>query len=248
MKLLENKSALITGGVRGIGKAIAREFCKNGCNVMICYRSNETAAQETLEELKEFGTQVILLKGDVADSFHSEEAVSRAKEAFGRLDVLVNNAGITNDKLIMRMSAEDFDKVIQTNLSGSYYFLKNASSVMVKQKSGCIINLSSIVGVKGNPGQVNYSASKAGIIGMTLSAAKELGRRGIRVNAIAPGFIETDMTGALTEEQMGKLSDSISLGRVGKAEDIANVALFLASDMAAYVTGQVLGVDGGLTL
>ncbi len=248
MKLLENKSALITGGVRGIGKAIAKEFCKNGCNVLICYRSNDVAAQEALTELETFGTKVVLLKGDVSDAAHSEEAVALAKESFGRLDILVNNAGITNDKLIMRMSPDDFDKVIQTNLSGSYYFLKNASSVMVKQKSGCIINLSSIVGVKGNPGQVNYSASKAGIIGMTLSAAKELGRRGIRVNAIAPGFVETDMTGVLTEDQMSKLSDSISLGRVGKAEDIANAALYLASDMAAYVTGQVLGVDGGLSL
>ena len=246
--MLKGKSAIITGGVRGIGKAIAEVFCKNGANVLLCYRSNDEAAQKTAEELKAYGTKVELLKGDVTDPNFATEAIEKAKEEFGKIDVLVNNAGITKDKLLIKMSAEDFDSVVDTNLKGSFYFLKAASTVMIKQKSGSIINLSSIVGVKGNPGQVNYSASKAGVIGMTMSAAKELGRRGIRVNAIAPGYIATDMTGVLTEAQTDKMNEAISLGRIGEAEDIAKTALFLASDMASYVTGQTICVDGGMSM
>lgn len=246
--MLNGKSAIITGGVRGIGKAIAEAFCKNGANVLLCYRSNDEAAQKTAEELKAYGTKVELLKGDVADPNFATEAVEKAKEEFGKIDVLVNNAGITKDKLLIKMSAEDFDSVVDTNLKGSFYFMKAASAVMIKQRSGNIINLSSIVGMKGNPSQINYSASKAGVIGMTMSAAKELGRRGIRVNAIAPGYIATDMTGVLTEDQMAKMAGAISLGRVGEAEDIAKTALFLASDMAAYVTGQTICVDGGMSM
>ncbi|MFV0516640.1 MAG: 3-oxoacyl-[acyl-carrier-protein] reductase [Aminipila sp.] len=246
--MLKGKSAIITGGVRGIGKAIAEIFCKNGANVLLCYRNNDEAAQKTAAELAEYGTKVELIKGDVADPQFAGEAIAKAKTDFGKIDILVNNAGITKDKLLMRMTADDFDSVVDTNLKGAFYFLKEASNVMIKQKSGSIINLSSIVGVKGNPGQVNYCASKAGVIGMTMSAAKELGRRNVRVNAIAPGFINTDMTGVLNDEQKAKMNEVISLGRMGQPEDIANVALFLASDLSVYVTAQTLCVDGGMSI
>lgn len=246
--MIRGKSAIITGGVRGIGKSIAEIFCQNGANVLLCYRSNEDAAQKTVEELEKYGTKVLVLKGDVASSEFAKEAVAKAKEEFGSVDILVNNAGITKDKLLMRMKDEDFEEVIDTNLTGAFYFLREASNVMLKQKSGSIINLSSVVGVKGNAGQVNYSASKAGLLGMTMSAAKELGKRGIRVNSIAPGFIETDMTGALAEEYRNKMIEVISLARAGKPEDIAKVALFLASDLSAYVTGQTICVDGGMNI
>ncbi len=244
--MLKGKTAIITGGVRGIGKAIAFEFARNGANLLLCYRSNEEAARQTASEISEAGGRVEILKGDVSNPFFAGEVIDRTKEIFGRIDILVNNAGITKDKLLMRMSAEDFTDVIDTNLNGSFYFLKAAAEVMVKQRYGRIINLSSIVGVKGNPGQINYCASKAGIIGMTLSAAKELGRRGITVNAIAPGFISTDMTEVLTDDQKKKMLESIPIGRIGTPEDIAKTALFLASEGAGYVTGQVIGVDGGM--
>lgn len=246
--MLKGKSAIITGGVRGIGRAIAENYCKNGADVLLCYRSNDEAAEKTAKELEAYGTRVELLKGDVADPEFAKEAAAKAKELFGKVDILVNNAGITKDKLLMRMTEEDFDSVVDTNLKGSFYFLKAVSALMVKQKAGSIINLSSIVGVKGNPGQVNYCSSKAGVIGMTMSAAKELGRRNVRVNAIAPGFIATDMTDALTDEQKGKMTEVISLGRMGQPEDIANVALFLASDLSAYVTAQTICVDGGMSI
>lgn len=246
--MLKGKSAVITGGVRGIGKAIAEEFCKEGADVLLCYRNNEEAAMQTADELKKYGTRVELIKGNVADFNHSEEVAKKALELFGRIDILVNNAGITKDKLMMRMSASDFDDVIQANLNGSFYFTRNIASIMIKQKGGRIINISSIVGLRGNAGQVNYSASKAGIIGLTLSSAKELGKRGITVNAIAPGYIETEMTEVLTEVQKENMLSMISLGRAGKAADVAKAAAFLASENAAYITGQILGVDGGMTL
>ncbi len=246
--MLKGKAAIITGGVRGIGKAIAREFCENGADVLLCYRSNDEQARKTAEELAGFGTRVELLKGDVADPETAKAAVAKAKECFGRVDILVNNAGITRDKLLMRMSDTDFTDVISANLNGSFYFLSAAAKVMIKQKSGRIINLSSVAGVKGNPGQVNYSASKAGVVGMTMSAAKELGRRGITVNAIAPGFIDTDMTAVMTDDQKAKAAEAISLGRTGKPEDVAKTALFLASDGASYITGQTICVDGGLNM
>ena len=189
-----------------------------------------------------------LAKGDVSEPAHGEEAVRTAKELFGKVDILVNNAGITKDKLMMRMTPSDFDDVIRANLNGSFYFMNAAASVMIKQKYGRIINISSIVGIRGNAGQVNYSASKAGVIGMTMSAAKELGSRGITVNAVAPGFIETDMTEILTEDQKKAMTDVISLGRAGKASDVADAVAFLASDKAAYISGQVLGVDGGMSI
>ncbi|MFR7983969.1 3-oxoacyl-[acyl-carrier-protein] reductase [Zhenpiania hominis] len=246
--MLKGKAAIITGGVRGIGKAIAREFCENGADVLLCYRSNDEQARKTAEELAGFGTRIELLKGDVADPETAKAAVAKAKECFGRVDILVNNAGITRDKLLMRMSDTDFTDVISANLNGSFYFLSAAAKVMIKQKSGRIINLSSVAGVKGNPGQVNYSASKAGVVGMTMSAAKELGRRGITVNAIAPGFIDTDMTAVMTDDQKAKAAEAISLGRTGKPEDVAKTALFLASDGASYITGQTICVDGGLNM
>lgn len=246
--MLKGKSAVITGGVRGIGRAIAEEFCRQGADVLLCYRSNEEAARKTAEELKQYGTRVELIKGDVSDPAHAEETAKLAKELFGKIDILVNNAGITKDKLLMKMTPSDFDEVVQANLSGSFYFLQAIGTVMIKQRGGRIINISSIVGVKGNAGQVNYSASKAGIIGMTLSAAKELGKRGITVNAVAPGYIETDMTEILTEDQKKAMLDMISLGRAGKASDVANAVAFLASDAAAYITGQILTVDGGMAM
>lgn len=244
--MLKGKSAVITGGVRGIGKAIAEEFCKQGADVILCYRSNDEAAKNTVHELQQYGTKVELLKGDVADFNFADETAKKAVELFGKIDILVNNAGITRDKLLIRMSASDFDDVIQANLNGSFHFLRTIAPIMIKQKGGKIINISSIVGVRGNAGQVNYSASKAGVIGLTLSAAKELGKRNINVNAIAPGFIETDMTEVLTEDQKSKMLETVSLGRTGKATDVAKAAVFLASESADYITGQVLCVDGGM--
>lgn len=247
--MLKDKTAVITGGVRGIGKAIARTFCRNGANVILCYRSNDAEAEKTAAELSGFGPQVKLVKGDVADPETAKRVAGLIKDEFDKkVDILVNNAGITNDKLMMRMSDEDFTKVIDANLNGTFYMMKELSALMVKKKNGVIINMASVSGLKGNPAQVNYSASKAGIVGMTLSAAKELGRRGIRVNAIAPGFIETDMTAVLTDEQKETAAKNITLGRLGQPEDIANAALFLASDMGAYITGQVISVDGGIIM
>ena len=247
--MLKDKTAVITGGVRGIGKAIARVFCENGANVVLCYRSNDAEAEKTADELKEMGTEVRVLKGDVADPETAKKIAELIKTDFDKkVDILVNNAGITNDKLMMRMSDEDFTKVINANLNGAFYMMKELSALMVKKRSGSIINMASVSGLKGNPAQVNYSASKAGIVGMTLSAAKELGKRGIRVNAITPGFIETDMTAVLTDEQKDNAAKNITLGRLGQPEDIANAALFLASGMSSYVTGQVISVDGGLIM
>lgn len=246
--MLKGKNAIITGGVRGIGFGIAKEFCRQGANVVLSYRSNDEAAEKAKKELEDFGTQVEVIKGDIADAEFAKEAVNFCKEKLGTVDILVNNAGITKDKLLMRMTPEDFDSVVDTNLNGSFYMMKYAADIMMKQRYGRIVNISSIVGVKGNPGQVNYSASKAGLIGMTLSAAKELGKRGITVNAIAPGFIETDMTSILTEDQKAKMLQAISVGRAGSVQDIADATAFLSSDKASYITGQVLGIDGGMSV
>ncbi len=246
--MLKGKNAIITGGVRGIGKAIAEEFAKRGANVFLTYRSNDEAAALVKEELSVYGTAVEVMKADASNFEEAGAAVAKAIASFGSIDILINNAGITKDKLLMRMSPEDFNDVLDTNLSGSFYFIRHIVPHMIKRKEGRIINISSIVGVKGSAGQANYSASKAGVIGLTLSAAKELGRRGITVNAIAPGYIETDMTGVLTDEQKEKYLEVISLGRIGKPEDIARAAAFLASDDASYITGQVIGVDGGMMI
>ncbi len=246
--MLKGKRAVITGGVRGIGKAIARIYAENGADLLLCYRSNKEAAEKTREELAAYGVKVELCQGDVSDPEFAKEAATQAKNLLGGADILVNNAGITKDGLLLRMSPEDFNGVVDTNLKGAFYFLKEFGSMMVKQKSGSIINLSSIVGVKGNAGQVNYSASKAGIIGMTMSAGKELGKRKVRVNAIAPGFIDTDMTAVLSEEQRKKMEEAISLGSMGAPEDVAKVALFLGSDLSSYVTCQTICVDGGMCI
>ncbi len=246
--MLKGKSAIITGGVRGIGRAIAEEFCKNGADVLIGFRSNREAAEKAADQLSSYGTRVLTLQGDVADPACGEQLAAAAMEAFGRIDILVNNAGITRDMLLMKMGPEDFQTVIDTNLNGAFYCIRAVTPVMIKQRSGVIINLSSVVGVRGNPGQANYAASKAGMIGLTLSAAKELGRRNITVNAIAPGFIDTEMTEVLTEEQKKRMLEAVSLGRLGKPEDVAGVAAFLASPKGAYITGQVISVDGGIHL
>lgn len=243
--MLKGKRAIITGGVRGIGLAIASLFAARGADIMVTYRSNDEAAKAAEEQLKQYGHKVILSKGDVADENYVKEAVDLAKKEMGGIDILVNNAGITNDKLMMRMSCDDFMSVVQTNLAGAFNFSKAASRVMMRQKDGRIINLSSIVAVRGNAGQANYCASKAGIIGLTLSNARELGSRGITVNAITPGFIKTDMTAKLGEEMLDAAAERISLGRLGEPEDVARLAAFLASDDASYITGQVIGVDGG---
>ena len=247
--MLKGKTAVITGGVRGIGKCIAETFCKNGANVIIVDISSPEAFEATEAELKEYGTTVKSLNGDITDPETAKKVAQLIKDEFDKkVDILVNNAGITNDKLVMKMDPEDFSRVIDVNLNGAFYMTKEISALMVKQRSGSIISMSSVSGIKGNPAQVNYSASKAGLVGMTLSLAKELGRRGIRANAIAPGFIKTDMTGKLSEEQMNKAAEGICMKRVGVPRDIANTALFLASDLSEYVTGQVIAVDGGLIM
>ncbi|MGI6736134.1 MAG: 3-oxoacyl-[acyl-carrier-protein] reductase [Anaerovoracaceae bacterium] len=247
--MLQGKTAVITGGIRGIGRGIAERFCENGADVLLVYRSDTETAEKTAAALREqYGTRVLLHRGDAADPACAESVTKEALGQFGQIDILVNNAGITRDKLMLKMTPEDFDKVIAVNLEGSFYFLKYIGAAMMKQRRGSIINLASISGIYGNPGQINYSASKAGVIGMTRAAAKELGRRGIRVNALAPGFIETDMTGVLSEEQKKAAAQRISLRRTGKPADVAGAALFLASDLSGYITGQVIGVDGGMSL
>ena len=244
--MLTGKNAIITGGVRGIGKAIAEEFCKNGANVMLCYRSNTSAAEKTAGELAQYGTKVELMQGDVADPEYAKEVTQKAKEVFGSIDILVNNAGITRDTLLMRMSEADWDMVMNVNVKSVFNHTKAIQPLMLKQRYGSIINLGSVVGVTGNAGQTNYSASKAAIIGFSKSIARELGSRNIRCNVIAPGFIETEMTHKLTPEIKEAYLKSISLRRAGKPKDVANVAVFLASELSDYVTGQVIICDGGM--
>ncbi|HPD90135.1 MAG: 3-oxoacyl-[acyl-carrier-protein] reductase [Clostridia bacterium] len=244
--MLTDQVAIITGGVRGIGKAIALEMVRQGAKVVLCYRGNDTAANETLREIEELGGNALLLKGDVRSSEFAKEAVKEAVEQYGKVDILVNNAGITRDKLLLRMTEDDFKEVVDTNLVGSFQFLKACAEIMMKKRYGRIINLSSIVGVIGNPGQINYSASKAGILGLTKSAAKELGKRGITVNAVAPGFIETEMTEILSEDQKSQFLEKIPVGRVGLPQEVAHLVAFLSSKEAGYISGQVIGIDGGM--
>ena len=244
----EGKTALVTGGSRGIGRAVCLELAKGGANVVLCYAGNETAAQETAQAVEAAGGKALAMRCDVSDSAQVDALVKAAVGQFGRIDILVNNAGITRDNLIMRMSETDFDAVIAANLKGTFLCMKAVSRLMLKQRYGRIVNLSSVVGLRGNAGQVNYAASKAGVIGMTKSLAKELASRGITVNAVAPGFIETDMTASMSEAARSAAQGSIPMGRLGAAEDVARAVAFLASDNAAYVTGQVLAVDGGMAM
>ncbi|WP_039763596.1 3-oxoacyl-[acyl-carrier-protein] reductase [Caldicellulosiruptor sp. F32] len=248
MQLLKDKVALITGASRGIGRAIALKFGQNGANVVINYSSSEFQAQTLKEEIEKLGVKALTIKCDVSNSEEVNAMFSQIEKEFGRLDILVNNAGITKDGLILRMNEEDFDKVIAINLKGAFLCAKAASKIMVKQREGNIINISSVVGIIGNVGQTNYAASKAGIIGLTKSLAKELASRNIRVNAIAPGFIKTDMTEVLSDKVKEMMLSSIPLGRFGEAEEVANVALFLASSLSSYITGQVIVVDGGMVM
>lgn len=242
--MLQGKTAVVTGAAKGIGKAIALAFAKEGCNIVLNYHSNVTP--ETIQEIEAFGVKCMAVQGDVSDFVFASDLMKQVKKEFGSVDVLVNNAGITKDMLLMRMTEEQFDSVINTNLKGTFNMIRHASSLMLKQRSGAIINLSSVVGVMGNVGQANYAASKAGIIGLTKSTAKELASRGVTCNAIAPGYVETDMTEVLAEGTKEAMLEAIPLKRYGKVEDIANAAVFLAKN--TYITGQVLHVDGGMCM
>lgn len=246
MKLLEGKTAIITGASRGIGRGIAVVFAKHGANVAFTYSASAEAAKQLEEELKAYGIQAKGYQSDASKFDEAQKLVDDVLAEFGKIDILINNAGITKDNLLMRISEEDFDKVIEVNLKSVFNMTKAVQRPMLKQRHGSIINMSSVVGVKGNAGQSNYAASKAGVLGFTKSIALELGSRNIRCNAIAPGFIETEMTAKLPEDVVKGWAESIPLRRGGTTEDVANACLFLASDMSAYVTGQTLNVDGGM--
>lgn len=246
MKLLEGKTALITGASKGIGRAIALKFAEQGANVAFTYLSSVEKGEALTSELTAFGVKAKGYRSDASNYEAAQELIDGVVADFGTLDVLVNNAGITRDNLLMRMSEESWDEIMNVNLKSCFNTVKAASRTLMKQRSGSIINMSSVVGVKGNPGQANYAASKAGIIGFTKSVALELGSRNVRSNAIAPGFIETEMTAELDEKTVQGWRDGIPLKRGGSPEDVANACVFLASDMASYVTGQVLSVDGGM--
>jgi 3-oxoacyl-[acyl-carrier protein] reductase len=246
MNLLDGKTALVTGASKGIGRSIALRFAEQGANVAFTYLSSVEQGQALEAELQSKGIKARGYRSDASDYAQAEKLINDVAADFGRLDVLVNNAGITMDTLVMRMSEEMWDKVMAVNLKSCFNTVKAATRVMMKQRSGSIINMTSVVGVKGNAGQANYAASKAGIIGFTKSIALELGSRGIRSNAVAPGFIETEMTGKLDEKTVQGWRDAIPLRRGGQPEDVANACVFLASDLSSYITGQVLQVDGGM--
>lgn len=246
MKLLEGKTAIITGASRGIGRGIAETFVAHGANVAFTYLSSEEKARQLEEELSSAGTKVKGYKSDAGDFAQAEELVKNVMADFGQIDVVINNAGITKDNLLMRISEEDWDRVIDVNMKSVFNMTKAVQRPMLKARKGSIINMSSVVGVKGNAGQSNYAASKAGIIGFSKSIALELGSRNIRCNAVAPGFIETEMTGALDEKTVQGWRDAIPLKRGGSPDDVANLCLFLASDLSTYITGQVINVDGGM--
>lgn len=242
------KTVLVTGGAKGIGKAIVLSFAKAGYDVIINYNGSVTKAEETKQEAESYGVKAMTIQADVCDYDSVKAMIETIMETCGRIDVLVNNAGITKDGLLLRMTPEDFNHVINVNLTGTFNCIQNVTRIMMKQKSGVIINLSSVVGITGNAGQANYASSKAGIIGLTKSVAKELASRNIRVNAVAPGFIETDMTAILKETDKEKMLAAIPLRKAGTPEQVADVCCALASDAFSYVTGQVIHVDGGMVM
>ena len=246
MGSMSGKTAVVTGGSRGIGRAICLELARRGANVVFSYAGNTAAAEKTLEELKALGVEARAVQGNVADPAAAKTLIDTAVKELGGIHILVNNAGITRDGLAMAMKEEDFDAVIETNLKGAFLCMKAAIRPMMKARYGRIVNMSSVVALRGNPGQVNYCASKAGLIGMTKSLAKEMGARGITVNAVAPGYISTDMTAALLDAARQAMLSTIPVGRAGNPEDVAAAVAFLASEEAGYITGQVLSVDGGM--
>ncbi|MEN6565250.1 MAG: 3-oxoacyl-[acyl-carrier-protein] reductase [Veillonellales bacterium] len=246
--LLDGKVAIVTGASRGIGRGIALELAKAGAKVVINYAGNVVAAQEVQSVITAKGGQALLIQADVANSEAVEGMIKQAMEEFGRIDILVNNAGITRDNLLMRLKKEDWEAVLNTNLTGVFHCTKAVSRIMMKQRSGKIVNMASVVGIMGNAGQSNYAAAKAGVIGFTKAAAKELAPRGITVNAVAPGFIATDMTAVLSEQVKTELAAKIPLARLGTPADVAAAVMFFVSDGAGYITGQILNVDGGMVM
>ena len=245
---LDGKVALVTGASRGIGRAVAIRLAKSGAKIAVNYAGNQAAAEEVKQIIEQNGGKAILVQADISNAESVDAMVATVMEAFGRIDILVNNAGITRDTLLMRMKEADWNAVIQTNLTGVFYVTKAVSKIMMKQRYGKIVNMSSVVGLMGNAGQANYAAAKAGVIGFTKSMAKELAARNITVNAIAPGFIATDMTAVLSDKVKEDLATKIPMGRLGEADDIAAAVLFLVSDSASYITGQTLNVDGGMVM
>ncbi|MEM6261184.1 MAG: 3-oxoacyl-[acyl-carrier-protein] reductase [Bacteroidota bacterium] len=248
MNLLEGKVCLVTGATRGIGRAIALEFGRQGAKVAFTYRSSVEKAESLKAELEGAGTSCLPFQADAADFDAVQEVITQINKEWGRLDTIVNNAGITKDTLLLRMNPEQWQQVLDTNLNSVFFTTKAALRGMLKQRSGSIINISSVVGLQGNAGQANYAASKAGIIGFTKSVAREVGSRGIRSNVVAPGFIATEMTDSLPEKELAAWLENIPLKKAGTPEDVANLCVFLASDMSTYVTGQVLNVDGGMVM
>ena len=246
MKLLEGKVTLVTGATRGIGRAIALKFAENGANVAFTYLSSSSAAESLVAEIEALGVRAVAYASNAADFEGAHKVVEQALAEFGQIDILVNNAGQTKDGLMLRMSEEQWDSIIDTNLKSAFNFIHAVTPAMARRRAGSIVNISSVVGTNGNAGQCNYSASKAGLLGLTMSMAKEMGGRGIRSNAIAPGFIATDMTDKLSDDIKARIVADITLGRMGTVEEVANVALFLASDMSSYVTGQTILVSGGM--
>lgn len=244
----EKKTVLITGGTRGIGKETAKIYAKKGYNLVLNYVSDKTDVEEIKKQMSELGAEVLMVKADVSKVSEVDKMMEQAIEKFKKIDVLVNNAGITKDGLLLRMSEEDFDKVVEINLKGTYLVTKAVIKYMMKQKQGSIINLTSVVGVTGNAGQCNYAASKAGVIGFTKSVAKEVASRKIRVNAVAPGFIKTDMTEVLQDDIKEKINEQILLKRMGEASEVAKLIYFLGSEDSSYITGQVINVDGGMVI